>query len=119
MWDVLPNPIYEKEILLLRKRNNKLNIYLSDEELKILKDKSLKIGLNQSDFIRNKITSEETTTVASINTKDIMFKISDNLNALELLKNKLHLLGYPELENNILKVINNLKNIQNIIKGND
>jgi hypothetical protein len=48
-----------------------------------------------------------------------MFKISDNLNALELLKNKLHLLGYPELENNILKVINNLKNIQNIIKGND
>jgi hypothetical protein len=38
MWDVHPNPIYEKMILLLRKRNNKLNIYLSDEELKILKE---------------------------------------------------------------------------------
>jgi hypothetical protein len=61
----------------------------------------------------------EATVVTSINTRDIIFKLSDNVNDLELLKNKLHLLGYPELENNILKVINNLKNIRDMIKDND
>jgi hypothetical protein len=103
--DVLPNPIYEKEILLLRKRNNKLNIYLSDEELKILKAKSSKIGLNQSDFIRNllisdgkennQIMNQNLSNEASYVDVDNITKIlKENIEYLVKIKNKFHYLGY-------------------------
>lgn len=39
----------------IRVRNIKLNVFLNQEEQKLLKEKSNKIRLTQSDFIRNLI----------------------------------------------------------------
>ena len=39
----------------MRTRNIKLNVFLNEEEQKILKEKSNKARLSQSDFIRNLI----------------------------------------------------------------
>lgn len=41
----------------MRIRNIKINVYLNEEEKKILKDKSNKARLSQSSFIRNSIES--------------------------------------------------------------
>jgi hypothetical protein len=89
----------------LRKRNNKLNIYLSDEELKILKDKSSKIGLNQSDFIRNLLISDgkENKQIMNqnlsnkpsyVDVDNITKILNENIEYLVKIKNKFHYLGY-------------------------
>ena len=39
----------------MRARNIKINVYLNEEEKKMLEEKSTKTKLSQSDFIRNLI----------------------------------------------------------------
>ena len=43
----------------MRIRNNKVNIFLSDDEKFILKRDSLKLNLSQSEYIRNLIIGYE------------------------------------------------------------
>lgn len=78
----------------MRKRNIKINVYLNEEENKLLKEKSNKVRLTQSDFIRKLIKDYKNDEQSQINIKDIAKIISDNTNDLLKLKNKLHYLGY-------------------------
>lgn len=48
-----PKPIFRKEVLEMRQRSIKKQLWLNDKEDKILKEKSAKAGLSESEFIRS------------------------------------------------------------------
>ena len=48
-----PKPILRKEVLEMRQRSIKKQLWLNDKEDKILKEKSAKAGLSESEFIRS------------------------------------------------------------------
>ena len=80
----------------MRIRNNKVNVFLSDDEKFILKRDSSKINLSQYKYIIEKILKA----------------LEENINCLIKVKNKFHYLGYFENEQAIGTKIENLK-IQN------
>lgn len=87
----------------MRKRNNKLNIYLNDDELKLLKENSSKSGLNQSDYIRNIISQNFAFKNNSNDINNGLFinELIDISNSILLIKNQMRLMGYPSLESNV------------------
>ncbi len=106
----------------MRIRNNKVNVFLSDDEKFILKRDSSKLNLSQSEYIRNLIIGYEVKnpevkeeTKNNID-EDIIEKIlktlEENINCLIKVKNKFHYLGYFENEQAIGTKIEALK-IQN------
>lgn len=106
----------------MRIRNNKVNVFLSDDEKFILKRASSKLNLSQSEYIRNLIIGYEVKnpevkeeTKNNID-EDIIEKIlktlEENINCLIKVKNKFHYLGYFENEQAIGTKIEDLK-IQN------
>ncbi len=106
----------------MRIRNNKINVFLSDDEKFILKRESSKLNLSQSEYIRNLIIGYEVKnpevkeeTKNNID-EDIIEKIlktlEENINCLIKVKNKFHYLGYFENEQAIGTKIEDLK-IQN------
>lgn len=106
----------------MRIRNNKVNVFLSDDEKFILKRESSKLNLSQSEYIRNLIIGYEVKnpevkeeTKNNID-EDIIEKIlktlEENINCLIKVKNKFHYLGYFENEQAIGTKIEDLK-IQN------
>ena len=106
----------------MRMRNNKVNVFLSDDEKFILKRDSSKLNLSQSEYIRNLIIGYEVKnpevkeeTKNNID-EDIIEKIlktlEENINCLIKVKNKFHYLGYFENEQAIGTKIEDLK-IQN------
>ena len=106
----------------MRIRNNKVNVFLSDDEKFILKRDSSKLNLSQSEYIRNLIIGYEVKnpevkeeTKNNID-EDIIEKIlktlEENINCLIKVKNKFHYLGYFENEQAIGIKIEDLK-IQN------
>lgn len=106
----------------MRIRNNKVNVFLSDDEKFILKRDSSKLNLSQSEYIRNLIIGYEVKnpevkeeTKNNID-EDIIEKIlktlEENINCLIKVKNKFHYLGYFENEQAIGTKIEDLK-IQN------
>ena len=76
----------------MRKRNNKLNIYLNDN-----------VGLNHSDYIRNIINQnfDYNTKVNNYNNDIIISELIDNINSINLVENQMKLMGYPVLENKL------------------
>lgn len=78
----------------MRTRNIKINVYLNEEENKLLKEKSNKAKLSKSDFIRNSIEDYKEDEQLQIDLKGIAKIILDNTNDLLKLKNRLHYLGY-------------------------
>lgn len=70
----------------MRTRNIKINVYLNEEEKKILKEKAIKTKLSQSDFIRNLIADFKE---GSLSNQDIIY-IANSLqeSITELLKLK-------------------------------
>ena len=91
----------------MRIRNNKVNVFLNDDEKFILKRDSSKLNLSQSEYI----------------IENIVKALEENINCLIKVKNKFHHLGYFEDEQAIgtkikfLKTQNNtLKNIYLILK---
>ena len=58
----------------MRIRNNKVNVFLSDDEKFILKRDSSKLNLSQSEYIRNLIIGYEIKTKSIINKEDIETK---------------------------------------------
>lgn len=99
----------------MRKRNNKLNIYLNDDELKLLKENSSKSGLNQSDYIRNIIKQDyDLKNKSNIINNDILINELINIsNSISPLKNQMRLMGYPALENKLQDIQNKLKQLVN------
>ena len=106
----------------MRIRNNKVNVFLSDDEKFILKRDSSKLNLSQSEYIRNLIigyevkNSEVKEETKNNIDEDIIEKIlktlEENINCLIKVKNKFHYLGYFENEQAIGTKIEDLK-IQN------
>ena len=106
----------------MRIRNNKVNVFLSDDEKFILKRASSKLNLSQSEYIRNlivgykvknsKIKEEIKTNIDKYIIEKILKTLEENINCLIKVKNKFHYLGYFENEQAIETKIENLK-IQN------
>ena len=97
----------------MRIRNNKVNVFLSDDEKFILKRDSSKLNLSQSGYIRNLIVGYK------VKNSKIKEEIKTNIDKYiiekilkTLVKNKFHYLGYFENEQAIGTKIENLK-IQN------
>ena len=103
----------------MRIRNNKVNVFLSDDEKFILKRDSSKLNLSQSGYIRNlivgykvknsKIKEEIKTNIDKYIIEKILKTLEENINCLIKVKNKFH---YFENEQAIGTKIENLK-IQN------
>ena len=106
----------------MRIRNNKVNVFLSDDEKFILKRDSSKLNLSQSEYIRNLIVGYEIKIpIVKEETKpkkdeyvieNIVKALEENINCLIKVKNKFHYLGYFENEQAIGTKIEALK-IQN------
>lgn len=103
----------------MRIRNNKVNVFLSDDEKFILKRDSSKLNLSQSEYIRNLIigyevknpeVKEETKNSIDEYIIEKIFKtLEENINCLIKVKNKFHYLGYFENEQAIGAKIETLK----------
>ena len=106
----------------MRIRNNKVNVFLSDDEKFILKRDSSKLNLSQSEYIRNliigyevknsKIKEEIKTNIDKYIIEKALKTLEENINCLIKVKNKFHYLGYFENEHAIGTKIESLK-IQN------
>lgn len=106
----------------MRIRNNKVNVFLRDDEKFILKRDSSKLNLSQSEYIRNlivgykvknsKIKEEIKTNIDKYIIEKTLKTLEENINCLIKVKNKFHYLGYFENEQAIRTKIENLK-IQN------
>ena len=106
----------------MRIRNNKVNVFLSDDEKFILKRDSSKLNLSQSEYIRNLIIGYEVknpevkektkNSIGEYIIEKILKTLEENINCLIKVKNKFHYLGYFENEQAIGTKIEALK-IQN------
>lgn len=106
----------------MRIRNNKINVFLSDDEKFILKRDSSKLNLSQSEYIRNLIIGYEVknpevkeeikNSIGEYIIEKILKTLEENIDCLIKVKNKFHYLGYFENEQAIGTKIENLK-IQN------
>lgn len=106
----------------MRIRNNKVNVFLSDDEKFILKRASSKLNLSQSEYIRNlivgyeikipEVKEEPKPKKEEYIMENIAKALEENIECLMKVKNKFHYLGYFENEQAIGTKIENLK-IQN------
>ena len=109
----------------MRIRNNKVNVFLSDDEKLILKRDSSKLNLSQSEYIRNLIIGYEIK-IPEVKEEQKPKKeeyIIENIECLIKVKNKFHYLGYFENERAIGTKIEYLKlqntKLKNHIPEND
>ena len=106
----------------MRIRNNKVNVFLSDDEKFILKRDSSKLNLSQSEYIRNlivgykvknpEVKEEIKNSIGEYIIEKILKTLEENINCLIKVKNKFHYLVYFENEQAIGTKIEALK-IQN------
>ena len=110
----------------MRIRNNKVNVFLSDDEKFILKRNSSKLNLSQSEYIRNliigyevkntKVKEETKNSIDEYIIEKIFKTLEENINCLIKVKNKFHYLGYFEDERAIGTKIEVLKTQNREIK---
>lgn len=108
----------------MRIRNNKVNVFLSDDEKFILKRDSSKLNLSQSEYIRKlivgyeikipKVKEEPKPKKEEYIIKNVAKALEENIECLIKVKNKFHYLGYFEDERTIGTKIEYLK-LQNTI----
>ena len=103
----------------MRIRNNKVNVFLSDDEKFILKRASSKLNISQSEYIRNLIVGYEIK-IAEIKEElkpkkeeyiieNVAKALEENIECLIKVKNRFHYLGYFEDERAIATKIEYLK----------
>ena len=103
----------------MRIRNNKVNVFLSDDEKFILKRDSSKLKLSQSEYIRNLIIGYEIK-ISEVKEQpkpkkeediieNVVKALEENIECLIKVKNKFHYLGYFEDERAIGTEIEYLK----------
>lgn len=113
----------------MRKRNNKINIFLNDEEKEILKSNTKKLKLSQSEYIRNlimnygkenyqSINQISSSKQGSIDINNIIKILDENIEYLVKVRNKFHYLGYFNDEQSIVIKIETLKILNNAVKNN-
>jgi len=103
----------------MRIRNNKVNVFLSDDEKFILKRASSKLNLSQSEYIRNlivgceikipEVKEEPKPKKEEYIIENIAKALEENIEYLIKVKNKFHYLGYFEDERAIGTKIEYLK----------
>ena len=103
----------------MRIRNNKVNVFLSDDEKFILKRDSSKLNLSQPEYIRNliigyeikfpEVKEEPKPKKEEYIIENIVKALEENINCLIKVKNKFHHLGYLEDERAIGTKIEYLK----------
>lgn len=103
----------------MRIRNNKVNVFLSDDEKFILKRDSSKLKLSQSEYIRNliigyeikipEVKEEQKPKKDEYIIENIVKALEENINCLIKVKNRFHYLGYFEDERAIGTKIEYLK----------
>jgi hypothetical protein len=103
----------------MRIRNNKVNVFLSDDEKLILKRDSSKLNLSQSEYIRNlivgyeikipEVKEEPNPKKEEYIIENIAKALEENIECLIKVKNKFHHLGYFEDERAIGTKIEYLK----------
>ena len=103
----------------MRIRNNKVNVFLSDDEKFILKRDSSKLNLSQSEYIRNliigykikipEVKEEQKPKKDEYIIENIVKTLEENIECLIKVKNKFHYLGYFEDERAIGTKIEFLK----------
>ena len=92
----------------MRIRNNKVNVFLSDDEKFILKRDFSKLKLSQSEYIKNLIIGYEVKK-PEMKKEKILKTLEENINCLIEVKNKFHYLGYFENKQAISTKIEYLK----------
>lgn len=106
----------------MRIRNNKVNVFLSDDEKFILKRDSSKLNLSQSEYIRNliigyeikipEVKEEPKPKKEEYIIENIVKALEENIECLMKVKKRFHYLGYFEDERAIgtkiefLKILN-------------
>lgn len=95
----------------IRIRNIKLNVFLNEEEQILLKEKSNKARLTQSDFIRKLITEYDNNDLSNIDINNINNVFSSTINDLNKLRDTMYRLEYYQLVEFIDKIIEDLYNI--------
>ena len=110
----------------MRIRNNKDNVFLSDDEKFILKIDSSKLNLSKSEYIRNLIIGheikipefkeEQKPKKEEYIVENIVKVLEENIEYLIKVKNKFHYLGYFEDERAIGIKIEYLKLQNNTLK---
>ena len=103
----------------MRIRNNKVNVFLSDDEKFILKRDSSKLNLSQSEYIRNliigykikipEVKEEQKPKKDEYIIENIVKALEENIECLIKVKNRFHYLGYFEDEREIETKIEYLK----------
>jgi hypothetical protein len=68
----------------MRTRNIKINVYLNEEEKKMLEEKSTKTKLSQADFIRNLIEYFDINDLSKNDIVDLQNIISENINDYQI-----------------------------------
>lgn len=82
----------------MRTRNVKINVYLNEIEKRMLEEKSIKIKLSQSDFIRKLIDDFKLNSLSNSDINYIADSLQESINELLKLKKRLHNFGYFEDE---------------------
>ncbi len=95
----------------MRTRNIKINVYLNETEKKMLEEKSSKIKLSQSDFIRKLITEYYGSNITKNNLEKTVNSLSKIAEGFSSLKNQMDFLRYSDYSNFIAKQISNINNI--------
>lgn len=103
----------------MRIRNNKINVFLSDDEKIILKRNASKLNISQSKYIRNlivgyelkipKVKEETKPKKEEYIIENIAKALQENIECLIKVKNRFHYLGYFEDERAIGTKIEYLK----------
>lgn len=91
----------------MRRRNIKINVYLNEVEKNRLEEKSSKLKLSQSNFIRNLINDFNEDSLSNSDISLIVDNLLESTNDLLKLKKKLHYLGYFEDEEFLQNKITN------------
>ena len=108
-----PYPYFERIKLIMRKRNIKINVFLNEDEKRMLVEKSNKARLSQSDFIRKLINDYANDDGTKSNLEEERVQLLKIIENLSLLKRQMDFLGYRDYSNLIIKQINQIKNILN------
>ena len=95
----------------MRKRNIKINVFLNEEEKKMIEEKSNEARLSQSGIIKDLIRDYTDDKPFEIDIDNIINNIFTITNDLSNLKNNLHYLGYFYEEEYLQNQINNLNNL--------
>ncbi len=93
----------------MRTRHIKINVYLNENEKKMLEEKSSKMKLSQSDFLKMLIQDYSENKILNKDIEEIIISLSDVYNNLFELLNKLNRLCYYDFAYFLNEQIFNIK----------